>query len=52
MNALMLLYIHKDLALNYDQLVDVFACKKNQKMLLVNPLGWIILIILANVHYL
>ena len=39
MNALMLLYIHKDLALNYDQLVDVFACKKNQKMLLVNPLG-------------
>ena len=31
MNALMLLNIHKDLALNYDQLVDVFAWKKKTK---------------------
>ena len=52
MNALMVLYIHKDLALNHGQVIDVFAWKNPQKMLLVNPLGWRILIILANVHYL
>ena len=39
MNALMLLYIHKDLSLNYDQNIDDFARKNPRKMLLVNPLG-------------
>ena len=32
MNALMLLYIHKDLSLNYDQI-------NPRKILLVHPLG-------------
>ena len=49
MNALMLLYIHKDLSLNYDQIIDDFARRNPRKMLLVNPLGWRILISLANV---
>ena len=39
MNALMLLVIHKDLALNYDQIIDDFVKKNPEKMLLVNLLG-------------
>ena len=39
MNALMLLYIHKDLSLNYDQIINDFARRNPSKMLLVNPLG-------------
>ena len=39
MNALMLLVIHKDLALNYDQIIDDFVEKNPEKMLLVNLLG-------------
>ena len=39
MNALILLYIHKDLYLNYDQVIDDFARRNPRKMLLVNPLG-------------
>ena len=39
MNALMLLYIHEDLSLNYDQVIDDFARRNPRKMLLVNPLG-------------
>ena len=49
MNALILLYIHKDLSLNYDQIINDFARRNPSKMLLVNPLGWRILIYLANV---
>ena len=39
MNALMLLYVHTDLSLNYDQIIDDFARRNSRKMLLVNPLG-------------
>ena len=39
MNAVMLLYIHKDLSLNYDQVIDNFARRNPRKMLLVNRLG-------------
>ena len=39
MNAVMLLYIHKDLSLNYDQVIDNFARRNPKKMLLVNRLG-------------
>ena len=48
MNALILLYIHKDLSLNYDQVIDDFARRNPRKMLLGNSLGWRILISLAN----
>ena len=39
MNALILLYIHKDLSLNYDQVIDDFARRNSRKMLLGNSLG-------------
>ena len=39
MNALMLLHIHKDLSLNYDQVIDDFPRRNPRKMLLVNTLG-------------
>ena len=39
MKALMLLYIHKDLSLNYDQVIDDFARRNPRKMLLVYRLG-------------
>ena len=39
MNALMLLYIHKDLSLNCDEVIDDFARRNPRIMLLVNPLG-------------
>ena len=48
-NPLMLLYIQKDLSLNYYQIINDFARKNPRKMILVNPLGWRILISLANV---
>ena len=37
MNALILLYIPKDLSSNYDQIIDDFAGRNPRKMLLVNP---------------
>ena len=39
MNALMLLYIHRDLSLNYDQVIEDFARRNPGKILLVNRLG-------------
>ena len=39
LNALMLLYIHKDIALDYDAVIDIFARKNPRKMLFLNPLG-------------
>ena len=39
LNALMLLYINKDIALNYDAVIDIFARKNPRKMLFLNPLG-------------
>ena len=49
MNVVMLLYIHKDLYLNYDQVIDDSPRRNPWKMLLVNSLGQRILISLANV---
>ena len=37
MNAFTLLYIRKDLSLNYDQIIDDSARRNPRKMLLVNP---------------
>ena len=39
MNALMLLYIHQDLSLNYDQVIEDFVRRNPGKILLVNRLG-------------
>ena len=39
LNALMLLYIRKDLALDYDAVIDIFVRKNPRKMLFLNPVG-------------
>ncbi len=39
LNALMLLYVHKDMPLDYDDIVDRFARKYPRRMLFINPLG-------------
>ena len=38
LNALLLLFIHKDVPINYQAVVDAFARKKPRRMLLTNPL--------------
>lgn len=38
LNALLLLFIHKDIDLDYDAIVDIFARRNSRRMLLLNPL--------------
>ena len=38
LNALLLLFIHRDIELNYEKVVDIFARRNNRRMLLINPL--------------
>ena len=38
-NSLILLYVHKDIELNNDQIIDNFARKHPRRMLFLNPLG-------------
>jgi len=38
-NALVLLYVHSDIELDYDVIVDKYANKYPRRMLLVNPLS-------------
>ena len=37
LNALLLLFIHRDIELNYEKVVDIFARRNNRRMLLINP---------------
>jgi len=37
LNALLLLVIHRDIELNYEKVVDIFARRNNRRMLLINP---------------
>lgn len=39
LNALILLYIHKDIALDYDAIIISFVPKRPRRMLLQNPLA-------------
>ena len=39
MNALTLLFVHKDIALNLDKVVDMYATKHPRRMLFKNPLS-------------
>ena len=39
LNALSLVYIHQDILLDYDKIIDIFASKYPRKMLLINPLS-------------
>ena len=38
LNALLLLFIHKDVAIDYEAVADAFARKKPRRMLFTNPL--------------
>ena len=38
LNALPLVYIHRDIFLDYDKIIDIYASKYPRKMLLINPL--------------
>ena len=36
-NALLLAYIHWDIFLDYDKIIDIYASKYQKSMLLINP---------------
>ena len=39
LNALSLVYIHRDIFLDYDKIIDICASKYRRRMLLINPLS-------------
>ena len=39
LNALLLLFIHRDIELDYNKIVDIFALRNARRMLLINPPG-------------
>ena len=39
LNALLLLFIHRDIELDYNKIVDIFALRNARRMLLINLLG-------------
>ena len=43
LNALSLLFIHKDVALDYDAIIDDYAKRNKRRMTFINPLQWIYL---------
>ena len=38
-NALLLAYIHRDILIDYDEIIYIYASKYQRKMLLINPLS-------------
>ena len=38
LNALMLLYVHKDIAIDHGAIVDAFARREPRRMTFINPL--------------
>ena len=39
LNALSFLYIHRDIFLDYDKIIDIYASKYPRRMILMNPLS-------------
>ena len=39
LNALSFLYIHRDIFLDYDKIIDIYAFKYPRRMLLINPIS-------------
>ena len=39
LNALMLLFVHKDIHIDINKIIDLFANRHPRRMLLINPLG-------------
>ena len=38
-NALLIVCIHRDIFLDYDKIIDIYASKYPRRMLLINPLS-------------
>lgn len=38
-NALLLVFIHKDIQVDYDAVIDMYARRNPRKMIFINPLG-------------
>ena len=38
-NALVLLFVHKDIELDIDAVIDMYARRHSRRMILLNPLG-------------
>ena len=41
LNALLLLYIHKDITLDYAAVINIYARKNPRKITFINPLKWL-----------
>lgn len=39
LNGLILLFIHRDIPLDYERIIDIFASEYTHKMLFMNPLS-------------
>lgn len=39
LNALILMYVHKDIQLDYDKIIDIYANRHARRMMFINPLG-------------
>ena len=39
LNALILLFIHRDIQLDFDAIIDMYATKHPRRMLFLNPLS-------------
>ena len=39
LNALLIVYIHRDIFLDYDKIIDICVSKYPRRMLLINPLS-------------
>ena len=39
LNVLSLVYIHRDIFLDYDEIIEIYASKYPRRMLLINPLS-------------
>ena len=39
LNTLLLLYIHRDIFLDFDKIIDMYASKYPRRMLLIHPLS-------------
>jgi len=43
LNTLLLLFVHEDIALDYDAIIDDYAKRNQRRMTFINPLQWIFL---------
>ena len=47
LNSLILMYVHKDIKLDYNEIIDMYARSNLRRMLFINPLGHKYLVIVT-----